>query len=249
VERKDAKVLARYGQLRNVPRAATERVDPTTAAEWLERSRGNRRISQEHVTRLSDEMRSGRWQLTHQGIAFDSDGYLIDGHHTLWAVLLSGVTVDLMVTSNLRPETIRVIDTGKTRSLQDRLTLSGLWGTVSRAEAACLKRMVRGHARTMKRSSSDEYLDWKSNARHVRFAVSVTEGLGRGVRLAAVRAVVARAHRAIDAEVLHKFCWQTKNGPLIETLKGMSDRDTYDTAERALWAFVYDRPMASGEAF
>lgn len=236
------KVLSKYGQLSSKPRSAIERVDPSQAAAWLETSKGNRRISQEHVGRIAEDMRDGKYLLTHQGIAFDCDGHLIDGHHTLWAILLSGVSVDLMVTKNLRRETIRVIDTGKNRSLQDRLTLDRTWGQVTRAEAACLRRMTRGHSKSMRRSPSDEYDDWKANHDHIRFAVTISDGLGKGIKLAALRAVIARAHKSVPAEVIQRFCWELKSGrpdALLESLRGKNDQDTYDLTERALWAFSH----------
>lgn len=201
--------------------------------------------------RLAEQMRCGHWLLTHQGVAFDCDGHLIDGHHTLWAVLMSGVTIDLMVTRNLRREAIRVIDTGKSRSLQDRLTLERTWGTVTRAEAACLRRLVRGGARTMKRSPMDEHLDWRRHAKHVRFAIGVTDGLGRGLKIAALRAAIARAHNLADPEALQRFAWEIKNGSgLVESLRGKSDSDTYSITERALWGYLNPGlPIPMGELF
>jgi hypothetical protein len=249
----DTKILAKFGQLPNKPRSTIRRVDPPLAASWLESSHGNRRISQEHVARLAEQMKAGQWQITHQGIAFDCNKNLIDGHHTLWAILLSGVSVDLMVTDNLRPETIKVIDTGKNRTLQDRLTLLKSWGGVSRGEAACLKRMVRGRAKTMRRSATDECLDWELNHSHVRFAIGMTDGLGSGIRLAALRAVVARAHRSVSGEILQKFCWELKAnklGCLLEKIRGMSDADTYDSVERRLWSYTNSGiEMPDGKGF
>lgn len=251
MNRREARSLAKCGQGVNVLRSGVEEIDPPTAAAWLETSRGNRRISQEHVNRLADDMRAGKYLTTHQGIAFDCDGHLIDGHHTLWAILLSGVTVQVMVTRNLRREAIRVIDTGKTRNLQDRLTMDFTWGQVSRAEAACLRRMIRGRSRTMRRSSAQEYQDWRDNHEHVRFALMITDGLGRGLRLAAIRAVIARAHKAVPAEQLQKFCWTIKrDDTLLSSIRGAGDLDTYDSIEKALWSFTHGgAPPKAGEGF
>jgi len=61
-------------------------VSPDMALKWLEGNTHNRPINQAHVNRLAKEITAGRWQLTHQGIAFDTKGILIDGQHRLWAI-------------------------------------------------------------------------------------------------------------------------------------------------------------------
>lgn len=58
-------------------------VTPEMAAKWLEGNVLNRPLKQAHVDRLAREMAAGRWRLTHQGIAFDVSGCLIDGQHRL----------------------------------------------------------------------------------------------------------------------------------------------------------------------
>lgn len=252
MNKKEAKVLGKFGQGGNQLRPEIVRVDPSVAAAWLESSRGNRRISHEHVKRLAEAMTSDCYITTHQGVAFDCDGTLVDGHHTLWAVLLSGCTIELMVTRNLRREAIRVIDTGKNRSLQDRLTLDRAWGAVSRAEVACLRRMMRGRRRTMKRSPTEEFADWKANVHHVRFALMMTEGFPPRLRTTAVRAVVARAHKTIPEVKLQRFCFEIRHHHtgLLDSLKDRTDAETYDQVERALWCFCHeDEPLPSEGGF
>jgi hypothetical protein len=61
-------------------------------------------------------MKAGRWLETHQGIAFDTDGRLIDGRHRLMAVAASGVTVRMWVFPEQTRETFDVIDTGYARA-------------------------------------------------------------------------------------------------------------------------------------
>ncbi len=77
-------------------------------------------------------MRKGHWAVTHQGIAFDTNGNLIDGQHRLEAIRISGVSVKIMVTTGV-PEvassnglsvfSMDAVDRGKLRSVGDQLVL------------------------------------------------------------------------------------------------------------------------------
>src|SRR5690349_1505768 len=100
-------------------------VTPDMAARWLEGNTHNRPLNQAHVERLVKDMKAGRWQLTHQGLAFDDRGVLLDGQHRLWAVIEANVPVNFRVFFNEPPESRLVLDCGKRRSNLDILTLSG----------------------------------------------------------------------------------------------------------------------------
>jgi hypothetical protein len=76
------------------------------------------------VRLLASEIVAGRWVLTHQGIAFGSDGTLYDGQHRLRAVVESGIAVAMRVTRGVSPEALDVIDTGTARRSQDVLAIS-----------------------------------------------------------------------------------------------------------------------------
>ncbi|MFI5780874.1 hypothetical protein [Nocardia sp. NPDC051570] len=98
---------------------------PQLASEWLERNTGNRPLSRMMVVQLAGAIQRGEWLHTHQGIAFDTNGVLIDGQHRLAAVVRSGVTVRMQVTFDVPPATFSVVDTGRKRSARDILSLSG----------------------------------------------------------------------------------------------------------------------------
>lgn len=81
--------------------------------KWLKRNlEGNRKASTLRVKRYSKAMAEGRWKLTHQAIAFDSQGNLIDGQHRLLAVIHSKTVVPMRVHVGADPSTFAVIDTG-----------------------------------------------------------------------------------------------------------------------------------------
>lgn len=79
-------------------RSTTVKVTPTMAAEWLARcNTKNRRVNKIHVQKLANEMKSGRWTVNGETIAFDEDMVLIDGQHRLNAIVQSGVTIETIV--------------------------------------------------------------------------------------------------------------------------------------------------------
>lgn len=92
-------------------------VSPEKAAKWLERNHpNNREIAYGRVAGFANDMRDGHWKVTHQGIAFDAEGRLIDGQHRLTAVIQSGATVRMMVVWNVGSFG-DPIDCGRPRSL------------------------------------------------------------------------------------------------------------------------------------
>lgn len=115
---------------------STETITPTTAAAYLERNTGNRTIKSKHVESLADSMTAGHWQCTHEGIAFDTVGSLIDGQHRLSAVVKSGCTITSLVFRDCEPGTFNVIGDASRRTAADVLHLAGELNTNKLAAAA-----------------------------------------------------------------------------------------------------------------
>lgn len=96
-------------------------VTPEMALDMLGKSAGNPRYGKEGkvnksiVEKYATDMRNGNWQITHQGIAFDENGLLVDGHHRLSAVLKSGATVPMYVTYGIPANSV-ILDCGYSRS-------------------------------------------------------------------------------------------------------------------------------------
>lgn len=93
-------------------------ITPEMASDWLSYRTydANRRPSKVRVQRLIDDMKAGNWRETHQGIAFDTEGYQIDGRHRLTAVANSGIAVTMWVFPDQARDTFDVIDTGYGRA-------------------------------------------------------------------------------------------------------------------------------------
>lgn len=87
-----------------------ETVDPSLAKVLLEGNKKNRSLSSSLVDSIARDITSGNWIVSHQGIAIDKEGNLLDGQHRLNAIIKSGLTVRMAVTYNVSPEAFEVID-------------------------------------------------------------------------------------------------------------------------------------------
>ncbi len=104
-------------------------ITPIQAHEWLEEC--NRRIekgsfnqrppSKAAVSKMVSDIRRGNFILTHQPIAFDTKGNLIDGRQRLSAIVKSKTDVELVVATDVpynhkKLRTIDIIDSGRNRT-------------------------------------------------------------------------------------------------------------------------------------
>lgn len=96
VQKDDA--LCRY-RATDIVSVTIEEITPKRAERLLSIQVANRAVRASHVDRLAADMAAGAWRLTHQGIAITKDGAVVDGKHRLSAVIKSGVTVKMMVTT------------------------------------------------------------------------------------------------------------------------------------------------------
>ena len=100
-----------------------ELITPEIAAEYLKRNKINRPLKWDRIRTYVAAMKAGKWQLTHQGIAFKSNGDLADGQNRLTAVVISGVPVMMKVTYGMDAT---ILDRGSSRSDRDTLIMSGV---------------------------------------------------------------------------------------------------------------------------
>lgn len=110
-----------------------ETITPEKARRMLTANKNNRPVKTFKVQALKSDLRNGNFRVTHQGIALDWNGNLIDGQHRLLAIAETGVTVQMYVTRNCDPHIFKVIDTGASRSPSDVLKTMGAanYSTVS----------------------------------------------------------------------------------------------------------------------
>jgi hypothetical protein len=212
-------------------------VGPELAARWLEGNTHNRPLKQPLVDRFVRDMQAGRWRLTHQGIAFDADGVLIDGQHRLWAVTLSTKTVQLRVFFNEPIENMIAVDTGQSRNNFDVLHLSGETGEITVNRLATLRAMLSGNGSHTLHLTVSEEADWMTkHADAIDFAM---EHLGtcryKGIANATIRGIIARAYYAIDHAKLVHFCDVLKTGGSV---------DAEDSSIALLWQFLLSNANA-----
>jgi hypothetical protein len=240
-------------------------VTPAQAERWLSGNIHNRKLNNARVDRMVRDMQAGRWRLTHQGVAFDPTGVLIDGQHRLWAVVLSGLTVKMRIFFNEPPENLEFIDTGASRSDADVLTLSGRVGTVSKNRLAALRVLVWGLGACTRLTISEEADLLARHRAALDFAMEHLAPVSqvRGVATGTTRGVVARAWYSADAAALVHFCDVLRTGlvtaerdrPVIvlrdflmntesSTKKPQTLREHYGKVQRALLAYLEGKPLA-----
>ena len=98
-----------------------ETITPFIAKIYLKANTDNRPLRPSHVKTLAYDMKNGHWQVTHQGIAFDDTGRLIDGQHRLHAIVEAGVPVEMSVTRGCSASAFSILDRGANRSASDIL--------------------------------------------------------------------------------------------------------------------------------
>lgn len=101
-----------------------ETITPELAKEYLKCNTSNRPLRKGVIDFLAREIKEGSWKTTHQGIAFDYYGRLIDGQHRLHAIASSGIPVEILVTRGVDPSSFQVLDCGVKRTDADRLNIS-----------------------------------------------------------------------------------------------------------------------------
>lgn len=111
---------------------------PEDAAKLLAVSQGQtqRKLRQANIDRLTHAIIAGQWKETHQPIALNGDGVVIDGQHRLTAIVAAGMTVRTLIARDVPEDTFQVIDTGSVRSPYDVLVLAGIPNGAKMA-AAC----------------------------------------------------------------------------------------------------------------
>lgn len=103
-----------------------KQVTPDLAKKWLDSNiKINRKLDERLVHSYYQQMVKGQWMETGDTIKFSKSGKLMNGQHTLHAIIKYGKPVALFVAEGLDEEAFMVLDTGKTRSASDALHIAG----------------------------------------------------------------------------------------------------------------------------
>lgn len=205
--------------------AAVEDITPELAAHYLAQSRGNRHLSKPHISSLRRHAAAGRMLPTSQGIGFDRDGVLVDGHHRLEAIRLAGVTAQLLVVRGLDPRVREVIDTDmRLRQAGDILTMSH--GTPHGKTVVSVVRMLLVIDRptsAMKLSVAEIRAIHVAMAEHIDWAVSLPAAES-SLRSAPTRAALAYA-RQTAPERVEEFAAALLSGECVPGTPARAMRD------------------------
>lgn len=230
-------------------------VTPDMAREWLKKNRFNRPLKPRLVDKYVRQILAGNWQRTHQGIAFDSQGVVLDGQHRLWAIIQTGQAMPLLIFLNESQTAHESIDNGRARSLLDVVRLELRDNTIKSKHLGALKAMWAG--RYCKNQDDLTAVEIGAMLRRynnaVRFAVDMTEI--PGVNDTVVMGVLARAYLTVPADKLLEFSRilrgydsEHPTSCLIQDFRGWllalrdrqeaTRRDVYKRTETVLNAFL-----------
>lgn len=194
-------------------------VTPGLAAAWLADKAPNRRVRKRVVERYANDMRDNRWRLTHQGIAFDETGALIDGQHRLAAIVRADVPIQMLVVRGVSRETQIDMDQHAKRGADDALTLAG--HNVTKTTVAIARGIWGRGAHSGLDMTIETLAVFISDHREaIDFASPLVDRKIRGVSQAVVAAAVARAYYHVDRDRLSSFvdvlCTGTQGDPPAE---------------------------------
>lgn len=244
-------------EMRNV----LETITPERARELLARSARNRKISLSWVKLLAMIIVEGRWEVSHQGIALDARGFLIDGQHRLMAIIEADRAVEMYVAYGMPRRSMLVIDSGARRTDLAAFRIAG-HDEITSPFISCARMMIPGAETALSGRHRGASIDRQTLLAFIRqhsdaiaFAL---ENLGKsGLGSAAVLAVIARAYYTVNHAKLKRFCEILEDGyirdetesaaaRLREVLLRMYGRHgdrqgritRYQKTQRALEAFV-----------
>lgn len=228
-----------------------EFVTAERAKEYLARNHPrNRTVLRGKVEKMKQDLLEGRHVPTHQGIAFDLDGNLVDGQHRLTAIAESGVGIRLLVTRGLGPEAFDVIDTGRVRKDFERLYMSGR--DIHKDDSAMIKFAIGSGSL----GQHVKYHDIGTAFDRLQDGITfVTEHAPARKVPTPIRAAILRAFYNVDRNRLVEFCnvvvssevSSNGDGAAVALVRmvakydygGMSSRrQLYMVAERAIGHFL-----------
>lgn len=99
-------------------------ITPADAERMLEGNKRNRPVRREHVKRLAEDMKAGKWAFNGVPIIFNGK-LLIDGQHRLMACVLAGKPFKTLVVSGVDADAFVTIDVGAKRTGADTLATKG----------------------------------------------------------------------------------------------------------------------------
>lgn len=229
----------------------------------------NRKIKWRKVEQYSRDMKAGMWRLTHQGVAIDEEGWLIDGQNRLTAVVESDCAVPMLLIQNAPNSGMVAVDHMAARSIADSAKIGGekfdvpdtTWPSIARS---MLFGLQSGPGGSQIPTTHQEIIQFaKGHRKAIQFAYDITPNNKRGKCSAGVRAVLARAYYLTkERERVEEFGRYLMDGMIsnrdtdqaviklrnwLEGTTGQGGngprREIYAKTEEALRAFIAREPV------
>lgn len=125
-------------------RTEIKNIGPKEAEELLRINSANRIVNEARVVRYANDMGCGNWMMNGEPIIVGKSR-LLDGQHRLHAVIKSGLTVPMLVVSEVEDTAFMTIDTGRDRIAGDVFSIAGVKNSRT-AAAAVLRALEYEHS-------------------------------------------------------------------------------------------------------
>lgn len=187
-----------------------ETITPEIAKEYLKHNVSNRALRSKYVERIIRDIKAGEFRVTHQGIAFDDSGKLIDGQHRLTAIALAGIPVQMMVTRGVSEESKLVIDTHAKRQIYDYFCITDKYSSDKAMRSTCVIAAVRnlvkwGYSASYKVTNAELERLMLGLQNHLQDLYDIIATRGNTTLSAVSAAVLSALICGEDKDGLHKF--------------------------------------------
>lgn len=198
-------------------------VTPAMAAAWLLTMIPNRNLRKTRVKAYCRSRVGGKWGLTHQGIAFDTQGRLFDGQHRLQMIVETGLATVLFVVHNVPDDALLHTDEQLPRSMRDAIKLAKKGDfSCSIIATANVLTTLPDIAETKRTQCRDDIIEiLQTHPIKLAFSEEHLGGVFAATRV--VRALVARAHPHVNTRRLEEFCRILDDGMAVSE-KGGDDQ-------------------------
>lgn len=187
-----------------------ETITPEIARSYLEHNRRNRKVKPRQVESLSRDIKRGKFYLTHQGIAFDESGALVDGQHRLLASLMANLPITVMVSRDMPTECVNAIDRGETRSVCDVMNIAHKnerSALKDKRIVSALSQLVRCNYKNLKLSTSETAALYDALSAAVDSVYDIVTQCAAYHRMNApiIAAAIAAVKSGVEAQTVAKF--------------------------------------------
>lgn len=99
---------------------------PALAETLLARNLKNRILSRPTIAAYARDMAEGKWQENGSAIVISKDDVILDGQHRMIACVQSGASFRVLMVTGVDEAARQTIDTGRSRSVADEMTMRGI---------------------------------------------------------------------------------------------------------------------------